>query len=174
MHHTIPYTYTSHLLPLPLLLQHPKNIQIMIDALIYNHASYCLSDKEILSPDKPIKLLSQKILSRILLADHYFTTNIISSPIIPLPCPTSQEPIYVPVTALSYTNGTHTPVAPLNLEIHTTLSIKSSTTQIPTHNILNERLPATTDSDIVNSPLSCNTVLPQPKKSQPLESEACS
>ena len=37
------------------LLQCPKNIKIIINALIYNHTLYCLSTRDILSPDKPIK-----------------------------------------------------------------------------------------------------------------------
>ena len=36
------------------LLQHPKNIQLIIDALIYNYVSHDLSNRNILSLDTPV------------------------------------------------------------------------------------------------------------------------
>ena len=63
------------------LLQHPKSIQIIIGALIYSHASHCLSTRDILSRDKLIIMPSYQTLSRILFTDHNFTTNISYSPL---------------------------------------------------------------------------------------------
>ena len=65
-----------------LLLQCPKNIQNIINALIYNHVSHCLSNQKILFTDKTIKPPSHKARSRILLTDYNFTTNITYSHII--------------------------------------------------------------------------------------------
>ena len=61
------------------LLQRPKNIQIIIDIIIYNYTSYYFSKRDILSPDKPIKPPSHHTISRILFIDH--KSNIPSFPI---------------------------------------------------------------------------------------------
>ena len=63
------------------LLQRSKNVQIIIDALIYNHTSHCLSARTIIPLDKPIKPASHQALSRILPIDHKFTTTISFSPL---------------------------------------------------------------------------------------------
>ena len=104
------------------LLQGPKNIQIIIDALIYDHVSHCLSTRDILSPDKPIKSPYHQTLSRILLIDHNFTTNI-SSPPSPTISPASPEITRVLIIAVISMSDTPTLVVPPNPKIPTVTPI---------------------------------------------------
>ena len=63
------------------LLQRPKSMQNIIDALIYNNTSNCLFIRGILSPEKLIKPPLHQTLSRIFLTDQNFTTNISFPPL---------------------------------------------------------------------------------------------
>lgn len=151
------------------LLQGPKNAQIIIDILIYNHVSHCLSTRDIFSSDKPIKPPSHQTISRIILTDHNFTTHISSFPLTTTTSCLPKINIVIMTTALSMKDiPSH--VALPNHKIPTATLVNSLAMRTPTPNSSNGRLLAIITS---TRPLYilCNVTIYHPNASLPSEFE---
>lgn len=128
------------------LLQRPKTIQLIINALMYNHAFHYLSTRDILSLDKLIKRSPNLTLSRILLTDYNLTTKYYLYPS-PLPSLASPESALVPMIATLSMNDTPTLVAQPNPKKPTVTPVNSSIKRTQSPYTSNGRLFVTITSD---------------------------
>ena len=108
------------------LLQRPKIVQLIIDALIYNHASRCIS-----TPPHPLSHPTNPLCNVPNIPSHVSSSRITTSPPTPPPShghsPASQDTTRAPMTGVPSTNAIPSPVDPPDPEILTVPHVNSLT-----------------------------------------------